>query len=381
MRCTTIELKYLFSPGKIGNVSIKNRLVRSATWESRATKDGYVTDSLIDFYEALAKGGTGLIITGYIAIDPIGAQTTRMTRIYDDSYILGQKKLVKSIHEYSDVKVAAQLAHTGNNVITRNRETVGPSPIKDPITKKICRELKNEEIKQITKKFLEASSRAYECGYDMIQLHAGHGYLLSDFISPFTNKRIDEYGGTTLNRLKIIIDIYNQIRDNLGTEFPITIKLSTQDFLGEGKGLTLGEGVEIAKQLVDLGFDAIEPTSGRTNLKATNKKSYPSVIFSSTEDENYYLPNAKAIKRIMKDCPLIFMGGIRNPLSADKFLAEKTADFISMCRPLIYEPDLPDRWRDGDLTPALCTNCNACFGIGERRKVYCVVKKSLEKRI
>lgn len=372
-------MRYLFRPGKIGNVSIKNRLVRSATWEARATTDGYVTNSLIEFYEELAKGGIGLIITGYLAVDPIGAQTTRMTRIYDDSYILGQKRLVSSIHEYSDVKVAAQLGHTGNNVISRHLETVGPSPIRDPITKKFCRELKREEIKDVTKKFAEAGSRAYECGYDMIQLHAGHGYLLSDFISPFTNRRNDEYGGSALNRLKIIIDIYNQIRDNLGKTFPITIKLITQDFLSKGKGLALEEGVEIAKCLVDIGFDAIEPTSGRTNLRITNNKSFPSVNFSTPDDGNYYLPNAKAIKPVMKDCPLILMGGIRNPISADNFLEEKIADFISMSRPFIYEPNLVNRWKSGDLSPSLCTNCNACFGVGLRRKVYCVIKKKLEK--
>ncbi len=374
-----IELKNLFNPGKIGKVNIKNRIVRSATWESRATEDGYVTDSLIKFYEELAEGGIGLIITGYIAVDPIGAHTTRMTRIYDDSYIPGQKKLVSAIHEYSDVKVAAQIGHTGNNVINRNLETVGPSPLRDPLTKKFCRELKNEEIQEITTKFAEAGFRAYECGYDMIQLHAGHAYLLSDFISPFTNRRNDDYGGSTLNRLKIVIDIYNQIRDNLGKAFPITIKLITQDFLGKGKGLDLEEGVEIAKQLVEIGFDAIEPTSGRTSLRITNNKSFPSINFSSPDDGNYYLPNAIALKPIMKDCPLILMGGIRNPISADNLLKEKIADFISMSRPFIYEPDLANRWNSGDLSPSLCTNCNACFGIGERREVYCVIKKKLEK--
>ena len=375
-----MELKNLFSPGKIGNVKTKNRIIRSATWESRATEEGYVTDSLIEFYEELAKGGTGLIITGYIAVDPIGAQTIRMTRIYDDSYIPGQKKVVKTIHEYSDVKVAAQLAHTGNNVISSELETVGPSPIRDPITKKICRELKSDEIKEIIKKFVEAGSRAYDIGYDMIQLHAGHGYLLSDFISPFTNRRNDEYGGSTLNKSRIIIDIYNQIRDNLGKSFPIMIKLTTQDFLGEGKGLTLEDGVNITKSLVEIGFDAIEPTSGRTNLRFTNNKSFPSVIFSSPEEENYFLPNAKALKSVMKECPLILMGGIRNPLSAEKFLDEKIADFISMCRPFIWEPDLPNRWKNGDLSHPLCTNCNACFMAGMKKNVYCVLKKKIEKK-
>ncbi|MFX1494827.1 MAG: NADH:flavin oxidoreductase, partial [Promethearchaeota archaeon] len=311
---------------------------------------------------------------------PIGAQTTRMTRIYDDSYLPGQKKLVNAIHEYSDVKLAAQIGHTGNNVINRNLETVGPSPLRDPLTKKFCRELKNEEIKEITTKFAEAGFRAYECGYDMIQLHAGHAYLLSDFISPFTNRRNDEYGGSTLNRLKIVIDIYNQIRDNLGKTFPITIKLITQDFLGKRKGLDLEEGVEIAKRLVEMGFDAIEPTSGRTSLRITNNKSFPSVIFSSPNDGNYYLPNAKALKPIMKDCPLILMGGIRNPIIADNLLKKKIADFISMSRPFIYEPDLANRWKSGDLSPSKCTNCNACLGIGERREVYCVIKKKLENK-
>ena len=298
-----------------------------------------------------------------------------MTRIYDDSYISGQKKLVKSIHEYSDNKVAAQIAHTGNNFISPNKESVGPSPIKDPITKKVCRVLKNNEIEDIINKFAQASFRAYDCGYDMIQLHAGHGYLLSDFISPFTNRRIDEYGGSTLSRLKIIIDIYNQIRDRLGKAFPITIKLTTQDFLGSGKGLDLEEGVAIAKHLVDMDFDAIEPTSGRTNLRMTNNRSFPSVIFNAPEDGNYFLPNAKALKPIMKDSALILMGGIRDPIYANNLLKEKMVDFISMCRPFICEPDLANRWKVGDIKPSLCTNCNACFGMGARKEVSCVIKK------
>jgi 2,4-dienoyl-CoA reductase-like NADH-dependent reductase (Old Yellow Enzyme family) len=375
-----IELKHLFQPGKIGNVLIKNRIVRSATWESRATNDGYVTDSLIEFYEELAKGGTGLIITGYLAVDPLGAQTIRMVRIDNDSYITGQKKLVKSVHEHADVKIAAQISHTGNNVISRKLETVGPSAIRDPITKKFCRELKNNEIKQIIENFIEAGIRIYECGYDMLQIQACHGYLISDFISPFTNRRTDEYGGSLMNRLKILLEIVNGIRDNVGKSFPIIVKLITQDFLGEGKGLTLEEGVEIIKILVELGIDAIEPTSGRTSLRVTNNKSFPSVNFSSPEDENYFLPITKKIKQIMKDCPLILMGGIRNPLSADKLLEENLVDFISLSRPLLIEPDLPNRWKNGDLSPSLCTNCNACFGTGTRGKVYCTIKKNLTKQ-
>lgn len=374
-----MNFDHLFKSGAIGNVSIKNRLVRSATWESRATKDGYVTDSLIEFYKELAEGGIGLIITGYIAVDPIGAQTIRMSRIYDDSYMKGQTKLVNAVHESSDVKIAAQIAHTGNNVISKDLETVGPSAIRDPITKKFCRVLKKNEIEEIITKFVKAGIRAYECEYDMVQLHAAHGYLLSDFISPFTNRRDDEFGGSTLNRIKIIVDIYQGIRDHLGNDFPVIIKLTTRDFLGEGKGLSLEEGVEIAKHLVELGFDAIEPSCGRTNLRATNNKSFPSVNFNTPEDENYFLPLAKALKPGMKDCPLILMGGIRNPLSAEKILRDQIADFISMSRPFIYEPHLAKRWKNGDISPSLCTNCNACFGTGGRGEVHCVIRKKLEK--
>jgi len=347
-----IELKHLFSPSKIGNVEIKNRIVRSATHDSKATNDGYVTDKLVEFYDELAKGGVGLIISGYIAVDPIGAQTHRMPYLYDESYIPGQRRLVKAIHEYSDVKVAAQIAHTGNLVPDPNVDTVGPSPIRDPMTKKVCRVLKNEEIRQIITKFVEAGCRAYECEYDMVQLHAGHGYLLSDFISPFTNRRNDEFGGKILNRIKIIIDIFTQLKEKLDKKFPIIIKLTVQDFLGEGKGLALKEGVEIAKYLVDLGFDAIEPTSGRTNIRVTNNKLYPIVSFRNSEDENYFVPTAQKLKPIMKDCPLILQGGIRNPLSAENFLKENIADFISMSRPFIYEPNLPNRWKSGDISPA-----------------------------
>ncbi len=337
-------LKHLFSPGKIGNVEIKNRFIRSATWVAKATIDGYVTEDLIECYNQLAEGGIGLIISGYIAVDPSGAATRRMACLYDDSYISGQKKLVKTVHEHPDVKIAAQIAHTGNGVFifgNQEFEPVGPSPMMNLVLNKPCRELTTEEVRRIIKNFVDTGCRAYDCGYDMVQIHGAHGYLLSDFVSPFTNKRTDEYGGTIQKRTKILIDIYNQLRDELSKNFPIFIKLNTQDYLQEG--LTLEEGKEVAKILIDIGYDAIEPSSGRYNLKFGSKKTYPSVILKSKDDENYFLPNVKILKPIMKSRPIIFQGGIRNPLTAEKFIQENSVDFIAMSRPLIYEPDLPNR--------------------------------------
>jgi len=373
-----MELKTLFSEGKIGNVRIKNRIIRSATYESRATEDGYVTDQLIEFYDELAKGGTGLIITGASAVQASGAGLIRMIHLHNDSYIAGQKKLVMKIHDYSEVKVSAQLVHMGSQVTHSKYDIVGPSPLRDPVSKRVARELKTKEVKEIIKSFVKAGLRVYESGYDMVQLHTGHGYLLSDFISPFSNNRTDEYGGNTQKRMKILVDIYDQLRDEVGKNFPITIKLNIRDYLR--RGLTFEEGKEIAKKLADLGYDAIEPTSGRVNFKVSGNKSFPNVVITSPEEENYFLPYVKDLKSIIKNCSLILMGGIKNPLSAEKFLQEGIADFVSISRPLIYEPDLPNRWKNGDISPALCTSCTACLGSGLRGPVHCIVKRKLERK-
>ncbi len=376
-----MELKNLFSPGKIGNVQIKNRIVRSATWVAKATNDGYVTEDLINIFKDLAEGGTSLIISGYIAVDPSGAATHKMACLYDDSYISGQKKLVKAVHDSSEVKIAAQIAHTGNGAFifgNTNFNPVGPSPMINLVLNKPCRELTTEEVRQIIKNFVDTGRRAYESGYDMVQIHSSHGYLLSDFVSPFTNKRNDEFGGTYQKRTKILVDIYNQLKDELDKNFPIIIKLNTKDYLQEG--LRLDEGKKIAKILIEVGYDAIEPSSGRYDLKFSKRKTYPTVMDKSGENQNYFLQNVKMLKPIMRGRPIILQGGIRNPLIMEEFIKENIADFIALSRPLIYEPDLPNRWKNGDLSLPLCTNCNGCLTVAATDTAYCVVKKKSEEK-
>jgi len=376
-----MELKNLFSPGKIGSVQIKNRIIRSATWVAKATNDGYVTEDLINIFKDLAEGGTGLIISGYIAVDPSGAATHKMACLYDDSYISGQKKLVKAVHESSEVKIAAQIAHTGNGAFifgNTNFNPVGPSPMINLVLNKPCRELTTEEVRQIIKNFVDTGRRAYESGYDMVQIHSSHGYLLSDFVSPFTNKRTDEFGGTYQKRTKILVDIYNQLKDELDKNFPIIIKLNTKDYLQEG--LRLDEGKKIANILIEAGYDAIEPSSGRYNLKFSKRKTYPTVIDKSGENQNYFLQNVKKLNPIMRGRPIILQGGIRNPLIMEEFIKENIADFIALSRPLIYEPNLPNRWKNGDLSLPLCTNCNSCLTVAATDTAYCVVKKKSEEK-
>ncbi|MFX1570262.1 MAG: NADH:flavin oxidoreductase [Promethearchaeota archaeon] len=373
-----MEIKTLFTPEKIGDVRIKNRIVRSATHMRSTEKYGYVGEKLIDIYRELALGGTGLIISGFTAVDPAGTANPYQTCLYDDSFIPGQKKLVEVVHEYSDVKIAIQIAHTGRQGYHPKYDTVAPSPIHFKSTGITPRELKNNEIKELIQKFVNCGKRAYECGYDMVQLHAAHGYFLCNFLSPYTNKRTDEYGGNTQKRVKILSDIYNGLRDDIGRNFPIIIKLQTEDFFPEG--LNLEEGIEYAKLLSKIGFDAIEPSGGGGEAIST-KKPYPSLHIKSSEEENYFLDRNKRIKPFLDKCKLIAMGGIKNPISAERILKDNIADFISMSRPLIYEPDLPKRWENGDLSPAKCISCNGCYMTMMQGPVYCITKKKREEKM
>jgi 2,4-dienoyl-CoA reductase-like NADH-dependent reductase (Old Yellow Enzyme family) len=353
-----MELKNLFSPHKIGNVLIKNRFVRSATAENMA-EEGHPSDQLIDLYIELAKGGVGLIITGGIAVDPSSTFSRKGTSLHKDAFISSHRKLVDSIHDY-DTKIAAQLGHTGRQSSNKRYEAVAPSCILYPQTGRVPRALSTEEItKTIIPSFVESGRRAYESGYDMIQLHAAHGYLLGSFLTPYTNHRTDKFGGNIFNRTRIVIDIFNSLKDEVGKKFPIMIKLQTQDGDLPG-GLTLDEGLEITKIVYQTGFDAIEPSGGGGDLIGTDWL-LPSVAIDSPEEENYFLPTVREIRTLTGNCPLLLMGGIRNPLSAEKFIQEGTTDFISLSRPLICEPDLVNRWQRGDHSSALCESCNSCY--------------------
>ena len=367
-----MELQYLFSSDKIGNVQVKNRIVRSATAENMA-EDGHPSDQLIELYTDLAKGGVGLIITGGIAVDPSSTLTKKGTCLYGEEFISSHRKLVRAVHEYSDVKIGAQIVHAGRQCGNRRFEPVAPSSIPYPRTGRVPRALSTEEItKEIINLFVQSGRRAYESGYDMVQLHAAHGYLLSSFLTPYTNKRTDEFGGSVPNRTKILVDIYNGLKDEVGASFPIIIKLQTQDGDLPG-GLTLEEGKKIAKIISETGFDAIEPSGGGGDLIEADK-SLPSVEIKSPEEENYFLSIVEEIRAITDNCTLILMGGIRNPLSAENFIRDGIADFISMSRPFIYEPDLSYRWKGGDHSPALCESCNSCYFSTIDGPLECTIK-------
>ncbi|MFX1311795.1 MAG: NADH:flavin oxidoreductase [Promethearchaeota archaeon] len=372
-----MELEKLFSPKKIGNLQIKNRIIRSATFMGMAEKYGYVGGRLLKMYEELARGGTGLIITGAVAMDPSASGGPYQVCLYDESHMPGHKLLVNLIHEYKDTKIAIQLNHLGRLGSHPKYPNYAPSAIPYEGTGITPQELTTKEVEIFIKKFIDAGLRSYECGYDMVQLHAAHGYFLNNFISSYTNNRSDKFGDSIEGRTKILIDIFNGIRDELGNQFPIIIKLQSQDFIPNG--ISEEEGIKIAKIISKAGFDAIEPSGGGRESNEFMKNTPPSKIIKKDEEENYFLPFAKKLKPFLRDCALILVGGIRNPIVAEKILQEGYVDFISLSRPLIYEPELPNRWRNGDLTPAKCISCNSCLSIMEREPVYCVTKRNVEK--
>ncbi len=368
-------------PKEIGILSIKNRFVRSATYERLATDDGYVTDELVDFYKILASGGVGLVITGLAYIQPNAQAMPYQIGIDKDKKIPNLRKMTDAVHKFgNNSKIMIQLAHSGRQSFFLD-EMVAPSAVIEPLVNNTPREMTIEEVEETIEAFAQAARRAKEAGFDGVQMHAAHGFLLSEFLSPYTNRRTDEYGGNLENRMKIVEKIYNRTVEIVGKDFPIIIKMNVDDFL-EG-GIDLTESKKIAERLSNIGYNAIE-TSGcmwEVTLRSKEELGWTPafnpesrVDIDSKDKEAYFLPYAREIKKLI-DVPLILVGGIRSLDVVVKILAEGSADFISLSRPLIRDPDLPNKWLNGIGEPKSdCISCNGCTGSIMSGSLRCIKK-------
>jgi 2,4-dienoyl-CoA reductase-like NADH-dependent reductase (Old Yellow Enzyme family) len=376
-----------FEPKEIGGMVIKNRLVRSATYERMASEDGRVTDGLVKLYKTLAKGGVGLIITGHAYVQLSGKGVPQQTGIDRDDLIPRLREIAEAVHKHGDgCKVAIQLTHCGRQSFVLET-TMAPSAVFEPVTKKMPREMTIAEIQETIEAFAKAARRAEEAGFDAVQLHAAHGYLLSEFLSPYTNRRTDEYGGNTENRTKIVEDIYKRTVENVGKDFPILIKMNVDDFL-EG-GINLNESKKIAERFSRLGFAAIETSGCMWEVTTRSKEELgwkpvmlpeSRINIQSKDKEAYYLPYAREIKKMIA-APLILVGGIRSLDVIEKILAEESADFVALCRPLIRQPDLPNKWLKGigGLT-ADCISCNGCVRSTMVGGVRCIPEERTKQK-
>lgn len=361
----------LFDSMKLKNLSLNNRCVRSATWEGMAGKDGSSTQKLTDFMVRLVEGGVGLIVSGHTYVSREGQAGPGQLGVYDDTLIPGLISLTDAVHKAGG-KIVMQLAHAGCQAAEAltGLTPLGPSSV-DGEKGQVCRKANPKEIGGIVEAFGQGAARAKRAGFDGVQIHAAHGYLLSQFLSPFYNKRQDEYGGSIENRARFLLAVYERIRGAVGSEFPVLVKMNAQDFL-EG-GFSSLEMVQVASMLEKAGIDAIE-MSGGTIHSGPRLSPVRMGKLETEEKEVYYREEARLFKEKIR-VPLILVGGIRSYHVADKLVEEGLADYISLSRPLIREPGLVNRWRSGDTRKSTCLSDNQCFKpamAGEG--LYCVVE-------
>ncbi|SPF48121.1 NADH:flavin oxidoreductase [Syntrophobacter sp. SbD1] len=334
-----------------------------------AGEGGEVTAKLINLNAELARGGVGLIISGHSYVRPEGQASRGQTGVYKDELIPGLKGLTGAVHEAGG-KIVMQLAHAGHFAAEK---LIGQPPIVvsdyEGLAQSPRREISKGDIREIVQAFADAAGRARAAGFDGVQIHSAHGYLLNQFLSPIYNKRRDEYGGSLVNRARIHLEVYKAIREAVGEGYPVLIKINCRDFAESG--LSLDESIEAAGLLTDAGLDAIEVSGG---LPISGKLGPIRRGIDSQEKEAYFSEELKAFRKAF-EIPLILVGGIRSFEVAEKLVQSGMADYISMSRPFIREPDLVNRWKAGDRRRAECLSDNLCFKsafAGEG--IYCAQK-------
>jgi len=388
-------MNQLFEPSSLSGIRVKNRIVRSATHEGIADEEGRPTEALIALYTRLAKGEVGAIITGEAGVQRNGRSSANVSlMIHRDDFIEDYRRVAIAVHRYG-TPILLQLQHCGRQT---NAKTIGGTPVApSSLRDKVYREerpkaLSEDEIEEIIENFIRAIERAKEAGFDGVQLHGAHGYLLSEFLSPHTNRRRDRWGGSIENRFRILGEIYRGARQRVGS-YPILVKLNAYD--AQRNGIRLNETLIVASMLEGVGCSGIEVSCGTfedglntirgpnlpldavfafipkyRDLPFLKKKALtlvaPLLIKRHRPLENYNVPAAEAIKRRVR-IPVIVVGGIKRFKDIEDIITQGRADYVSMSRPFIIEPDLVNKFQSGQAGASRCISCNYCFiGLGAR---------------
>ena len=330
------KIKRLFTPITINGMVLKNRIVMPPIYTCYATATGEVTDRLIQYYVERAIGGAGLIVVEFSTIDPLGRAYPNMLSIYNDKVIPGLKRLTHAVN-IAGAKIAMQIAHCGRRTSSRviGAQPVAPSPIPQP-GGKVPRELTREEIAGVIKAFGRAAHRVKESGFDAVMIHMAHGYLIHQFLSPISNKRTDAYGGDLENRARFGIEVLEQVRNEVGSNFPVLCRITGDEFIADG--FTLDEAKEFAKMLEGHGADAINVTGG-TDM------SYQMVIPPAAVPRGVLVPLAAEIKKVVT-IPVGAVGRL-TPTLGEQILKDRKADLIFMGRGLIADPEAPKKAKEG----------------------------------
>jgi len=344
----------LFSPVTIGSLELPNRIVRAACGERRADRDGFITHEMLAYVDDLARGGCGLVILGHGYIRRDGRLTDNETGLDRDDQVSRLALVAEQIRN-GGARGVLQISHGGAQCRPSVIETtpVSPSGVEVRKTKVIPRRLEPDEIEELVSDFARAAGRVKEAGFDGVQIHAAHGYLITQFLSPATNLRKDEWGGSQENRFRFLAAVMRAIREQVGEDYPVLIKLNLDDCIP--KGIPLSEALTVATTLADLGVAAIEVSGGMVDSErgAARKGITPG------QQEAYFRSMAREVIRAV-DCPVILVGGLKSPSVINDVLESGDADLVALGRPLIREPRLPLEWLDGRDTPADCISCNRC---------------------
>ena len=339
----------LFEPYQLGPLEIKNRFIRSATTSYWSDEEGRVRPEVVDLYKNLASGGVGLIIKGHLYVTKAGKAHTGMAGISNDQHVVGLRTLTQSVHQRGG-KIIAQLNHAGIHSI---QDRAGPSRYKNEDW--TARALSREEIHGIVKSFGEAAGRSMEAGFDGVQIHGAHGYLISQFLSRLVNRRRDEYGGNLDNRMRLLLEVYTEIRERVGRYVPVMLKMNCDDF--SPNGFTIRDSTKVAQTITRLGLDCLEISGGGVgrveDLTERARSTDPEL------NEATFSGYAQKIRQVTGKNSLSLVNKIRTRQCMEAIVRKNVADLISMSRPFISEPDLVNHLKAGQYR-VTCTTCNAC---------------------
>lgn len=357
----------LFQEVSIGTMRLKNKLIVPAMSTRFVGEDGKATERFAAYHERRARGGWGLIITeNFLIGEGVGVKRD-LPGLWNDSQIPGYREVTDRIHQAGG-KICAQLYHAGRNTHSgiTGRHNVAPSPICDPSNREIPHELTQEEILAIEEQFAQAALRAKKAGFDAVELHGAHGYLIAQFLSPFSNRRGDRYGGTLENRARFAVEILRKVKETAGEDYPVIFRISASEFLSQG--MNLSQSRAICRMLEEAGADAINCSQSGP---ATGWYTVPS----------FYVPNGAFLEfaQEIKSCvsiPVIAVGRINSPGLAEQVLLSGKADLVAMGRASVADPDLPVKARNGEtediLTCIAC--CQGCLGSTIKKKpLTCLV--------
>lgn len=363
-------MKTLFEAVHLSSLQVKNRFVRSATRDGYADERGHVTKELLKIYENLALGGVGTIITGHAYVTDVEqSRQPGQMGIYDDSCLPGARKLARAVHQHG-AAIILQISCIGAQTFSSgdNKLIWGPSAVADLATGIIPRAMRSDEISLLKESFIKAAGRAKEAGFDGIQIHGAHGYLLNKFLNPYYNQRTDQYGGSFENRARLTVEIYEGIRREVGTQFQVLIKVNCSDFISGG--MEFDECRKLCCILDELGIDGVEVSGGTLG----SPENQGPIRTKLDDSKPYFSIYAAQVAEDINAC-VLQVGGNRDPEVMNKILQSTNVAFFSMCRPLLHESDLIQRWQSGDRAPAKCISCNKCLGLDKTVCIFHAEKK------